>query len=88
VGEEGCVPGSKLLLILRQFVNRMKGIGGANRDTGSAMDAAFRVDVKLSGGLKTGFVLLGVNAVARADVHARRSLMQESVITYAMMKFP
>ena len=81
VGEEGCVPGSKLLFLFGQFVNRMKRIGGANRDASSAIDAALRIDVKLSGGLKLGFILLGMNAVGRADVTQRRSLMQESVIT-------
>jgi hypothetical protein len=52
----------------------MKRIGGANRDASPAIDAALRIDVKLSGGLKFWFVLLGMNAVGRADVHAEKVL--------------
>src|SRR5215469_10027528 len=72
VGEKGRVFGSKFLLLLGQVVNRMKRIGGTNGNAGSAIDAAFRVDVKLCYGLEFWLLFLGMNAVGRADVYTEK----------------
>src|SRR5207253_2457858 len=72
VGEKGRVFGREFFFLLRQFVNRMKRVGGTHGNAGSAIDAALRVDVKLRYGLKFWFVFLGMNAVGRADVYAQK----------------
>jgi len=57
----------ELFLIVRHVLERMNRIGRAGGHTGATIDAAFRIHVHLSGGLKPGFVRFGVDAIGGAD---------------------
>src|SRR5208282_1610079 len=61
----------KLLLVLRQFLCHEDRIRGANRNAGAAIDATSGVDINLCRRLKLRLVFFGMDAVGRADVHAK-----------------
>ena len=56
---------------LGKFVEYENRISRANRDAGTAIDAVVRFDVKLWRFGETGLILLGVDAVHRAGLHAQ-----------------
>src|SRR5579883_1360227 len=74
LSEEGRVCCHKPFLVFGQLVDRVQRVGRADRDTGAAIDAAFRIHVELSDGLKLGFVFLGMDAVGRAHIDAEQVL--------------
>jgi hypothetical protein len=60
----------KLFLVLGQIVGGIERIRGAGRNTGTAIDAAGGIDVKLGHFLKLGLVGLGMDAVGRTNIDA------------------
>ena len=52
--------------------NRMNRIGCAHRKARATVDAAVRIDIKLSGGFEFRFILLGMDAVGRAHIDAKQ----------------
>src|SRR5438034_7009575 len=62
----------------RRFVERENGLDRARRHTGAAVDALVRMNIKHLGRGELGLVLPGVNAVHRADVHARGILRPDA----------
>ena len=55
----------------RQFFQRVDGIRRAHRNAGAAIDAIGRIDEELRNLRKTALILLRVNAVNRAGLHAQ-----------------
>jgi hypothetical protein len=72
VREEGGVLFDEILLLFGHIFERVNRVGRADWDTGAAVNAAFGIDVHLSGGFEAGLVGLGVNAIGGADVDAER----------------
>jgi hypothetical protein len=64
----------EVLFFCRQIVQGEDRIGRADRNAGSAIDAALRFHVHLRGRFEIGLVLLGVDAVGGADIDAERIL--------------
>jgi len=60
----------EFLLVLGHIFEGVNRIGGAGRDAGATVDAAFGIDVHLSGGFELGLVLFRVNAVGGANLDA------------------
>jgi hypothetical protein len=54
-----------------EFIQHEDRIGGADRDAGAAIDAIVGLNVKLWRFGETGLILLGVDAVHRAGLHAQ-----------------
>src|ERR1019366_885037 len=57
--------------ILGELVQHENRIGGANRDAGAAIDAIVGLDEELRRFGETGLILLGVDAIHRAGLHAQ-----------------
>lgn len=70
VREKGRVLVDERFLLVRQIVNRLDRSGGADRNAGAAVDAAVGINIHLGRRLKTGFILLGMDAVRGADIDA------------------
>jgi hypothetical protein len=70
-GEEIRVNGSVALPLLRQVFESENGGHRANRDARAAIDAFHWVDIKLRYAFEAGFIFARVNAIHRANVHAR-----------------
>lgn len=62
----------EFLLVLRQVIERVDRIGCAHRHAGTTIDATLGIDIHLGRGLEIGLVLLGMNAVGRANLDAER----------------
>ena len=60
--------------LLRRLVEREDGLDRTRRHTGAAVDALVGMNIKHFGRRELRFVLPGMNAVDRTDVHARRVL--------------
>src|SRR5436305_15205027 len=65
------VEGGKPAEIGRQIVYRINGIRRADRDAGAAIDAVVGIDVELRRVGEIRFVLLRMNAIHRAGLHAQ-----------------
>ena len=50
----------------------MNGIRAAGGNAGPAVDASIRIHIKLGRSFKSNFILLGMNAVRRASVDAKK----------------
>jgi hypothetical protein len=61
----------KLFFVFREFLGYEDRIGSAYRNAGAAIDATIGVDINLCRRLKLGLVFFGMDAVGRADVHAK-----------------
>src|SRR5579885_1074531 len=61
----------EFLLIVRYVLERMNRIGRAGGHAGATIDAAFRIHVHLGGGLKAGFLGLGMDAIGGADFNTK-----------------
>jgi len=72
VREEGGVLLDEILLLFGHIFERVNRVGGADWDTGAAVNAAFGIHVHLSGGFEARLVGLGMNAIGRTDVDAER----------------
>ena len=68
--EERCVLLDEVLFVLRDVVQGVNRVGGADRNTGTAVDAAIRVHKHLGRRLEGGLVLLGMDAIGGADIDA------------------
>lgn len=68
--EEGGVLLDELFLLLGHIFEGVNRVGGAGRNTGAAVDAAFGIHIHLSGRLVAGLVLLGVDAIGGANLNA------------------
>ena len=66
----GSVPLDEFLLVFGHIFERMDRVGGANRNTGAAIDAAIGIYVHLGRGFELRLVLLRMNAVRGAHVDA------------------
>jgi hypothetical protein len=64
----GSVLLDEYLLLFCKLVQGMDGIRGANGHARAAINAAFRIHIHLRRLLKTCLVLLGMNAIGRADI--------------------
>ena len=58
-------------VFLGKFVQHKDRIGGAHRDASTTIDAIVGLDVQLRRFGETGLILLGVDAVHRAGLHAQ-----------------
>jgi hypothetical protein len=67
--EVGGVLLDEFFLFLRHILKGMDRVGGASGYACAAVDAALGINVHLSRGLKSGLVLLGMDAVGRADLN-------------------
>ena len=67
----GRVEIGKAGVFLGEFFEHENRIGGTNRDAGAAIDAIVGFDVKLWRFGETALILLGVDAVHRAGLHAQ-----------------
>jgi hypothetical protein len=65
------VNGSVALPLFRQVLESKNSGHRANRDAGATIDAFHRVDIKLRDTFEAGFIFARVNAIHRANVHAR-----------------
>lgn len=65
------VDGGETGVFLWEFVEHKNRISGANRDAGAAIDAIVGLDVELRRFGETSLILLGVNAVNGAGLHAQ-----------------
>jgi len=72
---------NEIFLVLGHTVDGMNRVGGASRNTGATVDTTLGIDIHLSGGFETGFVLLGWTQSVGQTSTQRESLMQESVTT-------
>jgi hypothetical protein len=72
IGKELGVFYGELFLVLEQIIDRMYRVRCTDGNTGSAIDAAIRLHVKLSGGVKLSFIRLRMNAVCWAHVHTKK----------------
>src|SRR5579885_1741926 len=61
----------KLLEVFAQLVDRVDRIGATGRNTSAAVDASCRIDIQLGGGIHSGFIFLGVNAVGRTYIYTK-----------------
>src|SRR6202007_326962 len=66
---KSCVFLDKFLLLFRHIFERMNRIGGAGGNACAAVDAAFGIDIHLGRGLEGRLVLLGGDAVGRANLN-------------------
>src|SRR5439155_24836484 len=70
-----CVPigvdGSEAVPLFREVFQRENSGHGANRYASATIDAFGRVDIKLSLRLESRLILARMDAVHRADIHAR-----------------
>jgi hypothetical protein len=55
----------------RKFIERMNGVGRADRNASAAIDAIVGIDIELRGVGETTLVLFGMNAVHRASLNAQ-----------------
>src|SRR5436190_14893906 len=62
----------------RRLVERENSLDRARRHAGAAVDALVRMNIEHLGRGELGLVLPGVNAVHRADVHARGILRTDA----------
>jgi hypothetical protein len=69
--EEIGVNGSVALPLLRQVLESKNGSYWANRNACAAIDALHGINIKLWDAFKTRFIFARVNAIHRANVHAR-----------------
>jgi hypothetical protein len=58
----------EFLLVFGDIFESVNRVRRARRNTGAAIDAAFGINVHLRGGLELGLVLLGVDAIGRANL--------------------
>ena len=65
------VHGGEPAEIGRQIVNRVDRIRGADRDAGAAIDAVVGIDVELRRVGEIRFILLRMDAIHRAGLHAQ-----------------
>jgi hypothetical protein len=54
--------------ILRHVCLGINRVGGANGDAGTAIDAVYRIDIKLLDFRELGFIIAGMNAVYRTNL--------------------
>jgi len=66
----GCVLLDEFLLVLGHIVKGVDRIGGAGGNASATVNAALRVHIHLSRRLEAGLVLLGMDAIGRADLDA------------------
>lgn len=64
------VLGDELLFIGRNLIYDEDGVGRADRHTGTAIDAAFRVNIQLGGCFESVLILLRVDTVGRTSFYA------------------
>ena len=57
----------ELLLLFRHIFERVNRVGGASGNACAAVNAAFGIDIHLGRGLEGGLVLLGMDAIGRAN---------------------
>jgi len=69
--EEIRVNGSVALPLLRQILESKNSGHRANRNACATIDAFHGVDIKLRDAFEAGLILARVNAIYRANVHAR-----------------
>jgi hypothetical protein len=72
VREKFGVLGCEVLQFLGKVLGGVNRVGRADRHAGSAIDAAFRVDVELSRRFEPRLVFLRVNAVGGADIDTEK----------------
>ena len=68
--EVSCVAFDELFLGLGNVFEGENRIRSAGRDAGAAVDTLHGIDKELSGRFETGLVLLGMDAVDRANIDA------------------
>jgi hypothetical protein len=69
--EEIGVYRSVALPLLGQVLESENGSNRADRDACAAIDTLYRINIKLRHAFEAGFVLARVDAIHRANVHAR-----------------
>jgi hypothetical protein len=69
--EIGRVCFSELAELSGEFVEHVDGVCGANRNTGSTIDAFLGMNVKMRDIIEAQFILRRMNAVDRACLHAQ-----------------
>ena len=79
--EKRCVLFDVFLLFFRDVFERVNRVGRASRDAGSAIDAAFGIDIHLGGGFETGLIRLGMNAIGRANLNTE-GIFDASISNY------
>ncbi|HKU24129.1 MAG TPA: hypothetical protein VJQ54_01590, partial [Candidatus Sulfotelmatobacter sp.] len=67
--EETGVLLDEILLVFRQIFQSVDRVGGAGRNTRTAVDASFGIYVHLGRGFEAGLVGLGVDAVGGANLN-------------------
>jgi hypothetical protein len=67
---EGRILLDEIFLFLRYIVKGVNRVGGAGRNAGATVNAAFGIDIHLSGGFELRLVLFRVNAVGGANFNA------------------
>src|SRR5208337_1481275 len=70
------------LPLLRQIIEREDGRNRANRDASAAIDAFDRIDIQHLFGRKFVAVLLGMDAIHRTSIDARRVLGADTGFRY------
>jgi hypothetical protein len=59
----------EILLLFWDIFQRMDRVGGAGGNACATINAAFGIDIHLGRGLEAGLVLLGMNAIGRANLN-------------------